>query len=236
MEKQLLYLLDYDLRISENDLLEAFTPFMPATHISTSVSKSSKTTEVSPTTPPEDPSSSIGSLCLASGCSPLGQGAGAVAMSMHSSVSSYSDLENAGLTDDHGSCSSSSGSEFEELLAISGAEVLAGDNPIIKPVPTFGFRRKFSNESSSSPIAGESPRLTLVTRAPERFVTKPEESVRNFHRKCRGSGLHLQENRSDATHSVDESSSLGSRFKQSSSSGFLSRMWNISLGKAAPSI
>jgi hypothetical protein len=254
MEKQLLYLLDYELRIHETELCEVIRPLLPEKAYSEpglcavedsdsssapiDVVNRTKLGTALPLTPPEDyPKSGSSDSLSFTTISSANSGFNSIsARSIHSSFTSCSELENAGLTDDGGSCPSSSGSELEEPVATSTSDSLVLKTKehkfVLKPVPAYAYRRKNAMDPITSSPLCEGGSDSSFSQQAGRLLQRPEGSLVNFHKKCRAASQTVQEQAATSSYVSEAEASTSTRVKQFSSSGFLSRMWNISIGKA----
>jgi hypothetical protein len=255
MEKQLLYLLDYQLRVTEKELCESLRTFLPITasseidvciydrppasslsqvNMAIRASSCNTSTAASLLTPPEESKRTSSSDSLASEhCSTVGHNL-SFAQSTFSSCTTYSELDSMGLTDDNGSCSSSSSSEVEDPSMFPGASAEPKDTKLVlRPLPAYAYRRKAAIDPYFLPScdSGGGSRFSRCLSSGD-GLRKPDDSLTNFHQKSRT--MEPDSAREILCSRTEQAvSSSSSRIKSSSSGGFLTRMWNIGIGKAS---
>ncbi|KAL0949064.1 hypothetical protein HGRIS_009162 [Hohenbuehelia grisea] len=247
MEKQLLFLLDYDLRFSEEEACGHFAPFLGTEAIDAKarasavdkVTKASKVRAQAQQMPPTPPEEILPSLAERSTCT-TGLRPPALSHSRSSASTSSCSSGPGSLIEDCGSSSSSSGwmSSEDELSDVEAMECepqIAHDQPecagkpfiIARPAPAYAYAkhgissdrmRKPSDTGSVSTVTGPASPSAFLAKV--RRVSGTKRSVSVSH------GLPG----ADRKASLSTSATMPSIPRTGASGGFLSRMWGAAKG------
>jgi len=251
MEKQLLFLLDYQLRVTEKELCTSLRAFLPETgdsametyfhdqatgatsHSTLAIHASGLDPPDVPLLTPPDEGKRTGSLNgLVSDSKSVNGRDLPTAISTLSACTTYSELDSVELTDDNGSCSSSSASEVEDPSALPNPDVLEFRDArfVLKPVPAYAYRRRATVQSSSL-ATRDSGSGSCFNNHPSsgNSLRKPDDSHTSFLKK--GRITESDPEKESFACQLEREASSSSRMKVSASGGFLSRMWNIGIGK-----